>query len=166
LADLISQISYDINSFEMKFEAKIKSRSSIVKSGPPSETEILRLNPQRREKILTKTGWDELVEGTLNLEVEEAVVRQLLKRKPIIREPGSEVKYPANYKYIPLLRKAYLYFRGTISNSYNSEDVLFRTAQNPLLNRLEAFAPVKLRERLNLLDEDQVFCKVNETLKT
>jgi len=144
----------------MKFKATISSRSSSHASGPPGETEILRLNPQRCEMILAETGWNELVEGTLNLEVNKDVVSQLLTQKPTIREPGSSVYYPVPYKNIPKMRKVYLYFRGTISKGSHSENVLFRTAEKPLPNRLEAFAPVRLRENLSIADGDQVDCDI------
>lgn len=144
----------------MKFKAEISSRSSLHQSGPPSETEILRLNPQRREMILNETGWEELYEGTLNLEIHKDVVNQLRKRKPTIRETGSSVTYPSKFQHIPKIRKVYLYFRGTISKGNHSEDVLFRTAINPLLNRIEAFAPMRLRDALNLEDGDQVVCDI------
>ena len=145
----------------MKFKATISSRSSSHASGPPGETEILRLNPQRCEMILAETGWNELVEGTLNLEVNKDVVSQLLTRKPTIREPGSSVYYPVPYQNIPKMRKVYLYFRGTISKGNHSENVLFRTAEKPLPNRLEAFAPVRLRESLSIADGDQVICDIH-----
>lgn len=144
----------------MKFKATISSRSSSHASGPPGETEILRLNPQRCEMILAETGWNELAEGTLNLEVNKDVVSQLLTQKPTIREPGSSVYYPVPYQNIPKMRKAYLYFIGTISKGNHSENVLFRTAEKPLPNRLEAFAPVRLRENLSIADGDQVDCDI------
>ena len=144
----------------MKFKAKISSRSSSHASGPPGETKILRLNPLRREMILAKTGWNGLVEGTLNLEVNKDVVSKLLKREPDIREPGDSVIYPFKFQHIPKLRKAYLYIRGTISKGNHSEDVLFRTAENPLPTRLEAFAPVRLRDSLRIADGDQVDCDI------
>ena len=110
--------------------------------------------------ILAKTGWKKLVEGTLNLEVYEDVVRQILIKKPTIREPSNSVTYPSKFQHIPKIRKAYLYFKGTISKGNHSENVLFRTAENPLPNRLEAFAPVKLRENLSITDGDQVDCVI------
>lgn len=145
----------------MKFKAEISSRSSLHQSGPPSETEILRLNPQRSDMILNETGWDELYEGTLNLKVHEGIVRHLRKRKPSIREPGSSVYYPDPFQNIPKKRKAYYYFRGTISKGGCSEDVLFRTAEvPPRPDLIEAFAPVRLREALDIEDGDQVVCDI------
>jgi len=145
----------------MKFKAEISSRSSLQRTGPPSETEILRLNPQRREIILNKTGWDELYEGTLNLRAHESVVNQIRKMKPFIREPGNSVYYPAPYQDISKERKNYFYYRGTIFRGGCNEDVLFRTAEvPPRRDLIEAFAPVRLRDVLNLEDGDQVVCDV------
>lgn len=145
----------------MKFKAEISSRSSLQRTGPPSETEILRLNPQRREIILNKTGWDELHEGTLNLRVDKSVANQIRKMKPLIREPGNSVYYPEPYKNIPKLRKNYFYYRGTIFRGGCSEDVLFRTAEvPPRCDLIEAFAPVRLRDALYLEDGEQVVCDI------
>lgn len=145
----------------MKFKAEIKSRSSLQRFGPPSETEILRFNPQRREMILNKTAWDDLCEGTLNLKVHENVVNQIRKRKLLIQEPGSSVFYPEPYQNIPKERKNYFYFRGTISKDGCSEAVLFRTAEvPPYPGLIEVFAPVRLRDALNLEDGDQVDCYI------
>ncbi len=146
----------------MDFTAIISSRSSARRSGPPGETEVLALNPQRRVKILNATGWSELFKGTLNLEVNEQVVQRLTSRSPTIRELGSEVNYPEKYQNIPIKRKAYLYFKAIICFGDKSEDVLIRTAENPLKNRIEAFAPVKLRDSLGLADGDQVLCRIND----
>ncbi len=145
----------------MKFKAEIKSRSSLGNFGPPSETEILRRNPKRREMILNKTGWDDLYEGTLNLKVHDNVVTQIRKRKPLIQESGSSVLYPEHFQRIPKERKNYFYFRGTISKDGCSEAVLFRTAEVPPHGGLiEAFAPVRLRENLSIADGDQVDCDI------
>ncbi len=147
----------------MEFRAIISSRSSTNKAGPPSETEILRLNPQRREKILKFTEWDKLVEGTLNLEVQEDIVSRLKKRDPDIREPGSSVYYPPPYQDIPKKRKNYFYYKGTISKGGCREDVLFRAAEvPPRRGLLEAFAPVRLRDAFKLKDEDKVECVIQD----
>jgi len=146
----------------MEFRATVSSRSSSNKAGPPGEKEILQLNPKRRESILAETDWDNLYEGTLNLEVQKDVVSQLKKRNPDICEPGTSVIYPAAYQNIPIMRGDYLYFRGTINKGDYSQDVLFRTAKNPLPRRIEAFAPKKLRDALKLKDEDEVECVVQD----
>lgn len=146
----------------IKFQAIVSSRSSSRRNGPPGEKEILHLNPKRRESILAETDWDNLYEGTLNLEVQEDVVSRLKKRNPAIRESGASVIYPTSYQNIPIMRGTYLYFRGTINKDDYSQDVLFRTAENPLPRRIEAFAPIKLRDAIKLKDGDQVECVVKD----
>jgi hypothetical protein len=39
------------------------------RSGPPGEKAILKLNPERLERIVEATGWCNLEPGTLNLEL-------------------------------------------------------------------------------------------------
>ena len=53
----------------MEFNARVGARSSRGLGGPPGEAEVLRLNPQRQVIILQATGWTQLIQGTLNLEV-------------------------------------------------------------------------------------------------
>ena len=144
----------------MQFYANISSRSSSQKGGPTGESEIIAINPKRRERILQCTRWNNLVDGTLNLEVENHIVKKLLNQKPIMREPGNEVRYPPPYERIPFKRQAYIYFKGTIAYNSMTVAVLFRTAENPLPNRLEAFASVHLKTKLTLSDGDKVFCIV------
>jgi CTP-dependent riboflavin kinase len=144
----------------MKFNAIVSSRSSKKSDGPPGEAEVLRLNPQRLNTLLTHTGWERLNKGTLNLEVDESVVNELRMLDPAVREPGDTVKYPDRYSHIPLRRGAYLYFYAILNHGGKSETVLIRTAENPLKGRLEAFAPVQLREALCLSDGDEVTCVI------
>jgi hypothetical protein len=63
-------------------------------AGSVREAEVLRLNPQRQSLNLKVTGWSQLIPGTLNLEVAEGIVEQLLLQEPLINEPGSSVTYP------------------------------------------------------------------------
>jgi hypothetical protein len=81
---------------DLEFVGKVSSRTrgQTQTTNAPSETDILRLNPQRQEMILKATGWTQLAPGTLNLEVEPNVAEQLLSLKPLIDEPGTSVKYP------------------------------------------------------------------------
>ncbi|MFW6129872.1 MAG: DUF120 domain-containing protein [Atribacterota bacterium] len=145
----------------MKFKAIITSRSTLNEKGPPSEAEILRLNPQRREIILNKPAWIGLYEGTLNLKVQESIVYQIRKIKPFIQETGNSVCYPEPYKNIPKKRKNYFYYTGTISKGDCFQDVLFRIAEMPPRKDLiEAFAPERLRNTLNLEDGNQVICDI------
>lgn len=112
--------------------------------------------------ILRATGWYELFEGTLSLEVHPEVVTRLKASKPLIREPGESVRYPEEYAHIPVGRGAYLYYRATVQVAGRTADVLIRTAANPLKGRLEAFAPTKLRDSLGVSDGDEVTCETVE----
>lgn len=145
---------------DMQFKATVSARSSRRSSGPPGEAKVLQLNPQRREIILNHTGWSHLVEGTLNLEVEQSVVEILGHITPAIREPGQTVQYPSRYKHIPVQRVAYLYFDAILLHKGKEEPVLIRRAENPLKERIEAFAPVMLRETLDLSDGDEITCSI------
>lgn len=78
--------------------------------GPPGETEILRLNPQRESMIRTVTGWETLAPGSLNLVVDDSVVERLGEYKPKFEESASGIVYPSPYEGIPKLRKALIRF--------------------------------------------------------
>lgn len=145
------------------FQAKVGSRTSGGQlGGPPGESEVLALNPQRREKILLATGWKDLVPGTLNLEVVEDSVHRLLLCMPVIREKGEDVKYPQQYAHIPRLRVGYLYYWARIRKDEKIATVLIRRACNPLKTRLEAFSEHKLRDSLSLSDGETVVCETDE----
>jgi hypothetical protein len=52
----------------LTFEGVVFFRSSKPgATGPSGEAAILKLNPQRRERILALTGWKTLEAGSLNL---------------------------------------------------------------------------------------------------
>ena len=112
--------------------------------------------------MLAQTGWDELIEGTLNLEVDESIVQNLGQLTPAIREPGDTVKYPPRYSHIPITRGVYLYFNALLTQGDKAEQVLIRSAETPLKRRIEAFAPVQLREALSLSDGDEVTCLIQQ----
>ncbi len=143
-----------------KFKGAISSRPP---GGPPHEAEILEFNPNRKERILAATGWDDLYPGSLNLEVNEETVQQLLLYEPLIKEPWESVSYPPGRgEHIPQKRGGYLYYKATLTCSGGeiTEDVLVRRAQNPLPKRLEIFAPKKLRDKMNLKDGELVVCRI------
>jgi len=140
----------------MKFLGKVSSRSSRSITGPPGESEIQRLNPQRTEKILQATGWESLAEGSLNLEVTENIVINLGKLEPLIREDWRNVKYPRGFENIPIIRKGYLYYSGVACKGKSNAPVLVRRAVNPLPTRVELFSPFKLRDDLQLNDGDSI----------
>ena len=66
-------------------------RSSLPEAGgPPGESEILALNPQRKDGILKATGWEKLEPGSLNLDVSADVVEALGKLSPYGRKMEAE----------------------------------------------------------------------------
>jgi hypothetical protein len=142
------------------FSAIVSSRSTKDPSGPPSEREILELNPNRRERILEVTGWDFLFPGSLNLEIPCDRAHRFWRCMPVLNESGQDVRYPDAYAHIPKLRVGYLYFAGQLRNGDRTHSVLFRRAANPLPNRIEAFASCSLRETLSLSDNLAVVCEV------
>jgi CTP-dependent riboflavin kinase len=146
----------------LDFDAIVSSRSSVGSLGPPGEAEILSLNPQRRVMILHATGWTNLVDGTLNLEVSAEVVPKLLSFKHLIYEEPATVRYPQRYAYIPTLRGGYLYYSATIEHENEVAPALIRRARNALPTRVEAFSNHILRGVLALSDGDRVVCHVSD----
>jgi hypothetical protein len=124
--------------------------------GPPGEKEILRLNPQRRLTILEVTGWSRLENGSLNLSVNNHVVENLLVSKPAFVEKGESITYPEGYKHIPLVRKAYYYYRAVACANGLRHDVLVRRAQVALPGRVELFAENNLTQVFGLREGDAV----------
>lgn len=132
-------------------------RSSRSPEGPPGESEIQRLNPNRVELILGMTGWERLEAGSLNVECDQNVLIDVLdSRDPDLFEHPDSITYPSNYAHIPKLRKGYRYWHAIVSSYGKSEPCLVRRAVNPLKTRIELFAPVSLCETLNLNDRDEV----------
>jgi hypothetical protein len=143
------------------FEAMVSSRTSGGPTdGPPAETEILRLNPERRKAIIAATGWPDLVAGTLNLEVAAQSVEQLLSCVPLIREPWANVRYPGKYALIPKRRGGYLYYRARIRHGDKMAAALIRRSVIPIAPRVEAFSDQILRKFLGVSDGDSVVCEV------
>lgn len=136
---------------------RVSSRSSRKAGGPPGESEIGELNPQRRKMILQITGWGDLEPGTLNVECDETDIHEFLAdHNPAwLEEPGS-VKYPDRYNNIPLKRGGYCYYRAILSCADSRVPVLIRRAVNPLEGRLEVYAEHNLRTRLGICDHTEV----------
>src|SRR3989344_8320069 len=147
----------------MRFQGKVQFRSSVRPGGPPGETEVQCLNPQRVTQILDATGWDRLELGSLNLSVEDSVVGSLLKYTPALIEDGAGVKYPQQYQHIPILRKNYYYYSGVACVNSKNQEVLIRRAQNPIRGRVELFAPVKLKDYFGVTNGDEVTVEINES---
>jgi Domain of unknown function DUF120 len=145
------------------FEGMVSSRSSTSAAGPPGEQVILELNPERREKLLELTFWRSLYPGTLNLEVDDAVLELLRDSETVWVEDAHEVRYPDSWQHIPKLRKAYLYYQGTARSAGFSIDVLIRRAENPVPGRVELFAPESIRRSLNINDGDRITIELDDS---
>jgi hypothetical protein len=148
----------------IRFTGQISARSSVAKSGPPGEKAILELNPHRRERILTLTGWLSLEPGTLNLEVDATVLDLLQQTQPSMVEDASTIVYPKQWEHIPKMRKAYLYYKAAALTSSISTEVLVRRAQVPVPGRVELFAAQNIRSALNLRDGDLLEVELAEFL--
>ncbi len=132
----------------MKFIGYVFFRSSTEgATGPPGETEILALNPQRRTAILKATGWTGLEPGSLNLKVDSSVVIALGDYKSTFSESWTDVKYPPPYAGIPQLRIGYLYYKCVAHMGDDRQDCLVRRAINPLPDRVELFSSVSLKSK-------------------
>src|SRR5438128_2016752 len=124
----------------LTFEGRVQFRSSVAPGvGPPGESEVLALNPEREARIRAVTGWSRLQAGSLNLTVEDGVLDALLKFEPTLVEDGAIIRYPAQYAHIPKLRGAYLYYPATFKVAEGNEPVLVRRARNPVRGRVELF---------------------------
>lgn len=128
------------------------SRSSGTRNaGPPGEAEILALNPAREQQLRKITGWQRVEPGTLNVYCVEAQIVSLLEKSvPAWQETGEDVIYPENYRYVPLMRKSYLYYLAQLQANGQRIGVLARRAEVPVEGVVELFANVALRTRLKL----------------
>ena len=149
----------------MKFIGYVFSRSSTEgATGPPGETEILALNPQRKAAILKVTGWTDLEPGSLNLKVDPSVVIALGNYRPALNESWPEIKYPPPYEGIPQLRIGYCYYKAIIHMSDDRQECLVRRAINPLPDRIELFAPVSLKSKWALNEDAILTVEITETI--
>lgn len=143
----------------IKFDGTIYARSSAGAGGPPGETEIMALNPERAERIKAVTGWSDVAPGTLNLCVDDRWVQALATVKPTLAEPP--VTYPEQYAGIPAKRGGYWYYRGRVkTDAGQRQDVLVRRAVNPCKGVVEVLAPVRLRDTLGLTDGTRLNVRV------
>ena len=145
------------------FVGRVGSRSTVKPGiGPPGEADLLRLNPDRRARILLVTGWHDLYAGSLNLEVDASVVTALSAFTPKLIEKPNEVVYPPPYQAIPNKRGGYAYYAAHASRFGQSLPVLVRRAvANPIPTRVELFADRLLRDHLEIKDGDDVTCVVS-----
>lgn len=138
----------------MKFAGEYCPRSSVGRQpgGPPGETEVLRLNPGRRTRILDVTGWKTLEPGSLNLAVRVRDFDDLLAVQPTMTEAGTDIRYPHPFEAIPIARVEYYYYRATASHAGKSRSVLARRPKipSPHAKVVELYAEVKLVTELGL----------------
>jgi len=135
----------------------VSSRSSRGSGGPPGETEVMRLNPQREQKLLEITGWSRLAPGTLNVECSETGLADVFARlKPLWHEPWESVTYPRKYRRIPQKRGGYLYYGAALVFAGQEAPIVVRRAVNPLKKRIEVYAETNLKEALGIADDDVV----------
>ena len=148
----------------LRLTGTVEFRSSLPNaSGPPGETKILSLNPQRKTGILGVTQWPSLEPGSLNLAVSNEVIYKLKKLTPTWEEDGAAGTYPLGFEHIPRKRGAYLYYLAEAQAFGKRQAVLVRTARNALGGRDELFAAVSLRGHLGLREKDCVVVEVNAT---
>lgn len=143
----------------MVIVGQVESRSSSASfaDGPPGESEIHRLNPQREQRIRKAMDWEFLEPGSLNLRVDDDAVASLAELKAVICEHPDDVRYPKEYEHIPKDRGGYKYYSATATVGHETEKVLVRRAAiSPVPRRLELFAAVNLRLRFQLEDDDAV----------
>ena len=143
----------------MVIVGQVESRSSSASfgDGPPGESEIHRLNPQREQRILRAMDWESLEPGSLNLRVNGDAVASLAELEAVICERPDDIHYPKEYEHIPQVRGGYKYYSATATVGHETERVLVRrAASNPVPRRIELFAAVNLRLRFQLEDDDDV----------
>ena len=115
----------------------------------PGESAVQELNPQRVRAILDVTGWSRLEKGSFNLDLSDRQqLDTLLALSPVWTEDGASVVYPPSSKHIPLQRGPYLYYCGWFTVQGQRQQVLVRRPTNPIMNRVELFAPVAIATAL------------------
>lgn len=150
----------------MEFEGLVQFRSSAQpNAGPPGESAIQALNPERVRRILELTGWQCLAPGSLNLTVPDSVVAGLENHLPSLVENASAIVYPAAYRHIPALRREYWYYSGSVLSGDQIIDVLVRRAENPVPGRLELFSAESLVARLVLQAGAPLRVRIDSPLK-
>jgi hypothetical protein len=146
-----------------KFDGTAYARSSKDgASGPPGETEIGKLNPERANRIRAKAGWSSLEPGTLNLRVDNSDIHMLATLKPAFSEFAPT--YPDEYSSIPKKRVGYWYYNAEITARKGKEfktpkRVLLRRAINPCSGVIEVLSPFNIRKKWGIKDGDKLSIK-------
>lgn len=146
------------------FQGEVRFRSSAPDAGgPPGESELLRINPQRAVELCACTGWARLEPGSLNLRVEDGVVEQLRELRECYFEHPSLINYPNGKSKIPERRGGYLYYHAVVVGLDRAEPALIRRAkQKPLKNLVEAYSLVRLVDALRLKQGSVVAIEVRD----
>lgn len=141
------------------FKGTVRRRSS---ANPPlqpevaGEGEVFRCNPQRKNRIMEKTGWNTVFDGTLNLVADEGMLNHLKTICPLFFESPKDIKHPTNQE-IPVKRGGYNFFLATASVRDMTQEVLIRQACNPHDERcVELIAPIKLMDFFKIDDGDEI----------
>ncbi|MDF3874047.1 class I SAM-dependent methyltransferase [Pseudomonas putida] len=139
--------------------AQVFSRSSKSAEGPPGERDLLKINPERIEGILSLCGWSKIEPGTLNLSLKFNFEDVALAVAPSFYEAGADVVYPEGYRHIPKARVGYWYYTGFVHYQGRHVPVLFRRAVTPnSADVIEVFAENAVREVLGVSDGASVLC--------
>ena len=139
----------------MIFKGTVRRRSSADPPRQPElagEEDIFRCNPQREHRIMKETGWAEVFDGTLNLDVDEWVPTHLRAMPPLFWERPEDIRHPT-HPWIPAKRGGYIYYRAMVSARDKVQEVLVRLAKKPPSPNergVELVAPVKLREHFQI----------------
>ena len=124
--------------------------------GVAGEAEVFRRNPQRKRRIMKRTGWKVVFDGTLNLLVSEGVFADLRDMRPLFHERPEDIEHPTNRR-IPEIRRGYYYYKGTASARGRTQEVLVRRAGNPHDERcVELVASVKLLDHFQIDDGSEI----------
>ncbi len=147
----------------MVFEGRVQLRSSSgprAGTGPPGETEVQRLNPQRGLAIRRAAGWDKMAPGSLNLAVSDSIVEELGELQPVLEEPAAGITYPPPHQHIPGIRKGYWYYSAIACKAGVQQEVLVRRAIVPVPRVVELFSRESLTEKLHLVANDVLMVEV------
>ena len=105
---------------------------------------------------MKETGWETVVNGTLNLVVADASRFEGLRDQQLFFERPEDIEHPTNPK-IPKKRGGYYYYKATASASGKTQDVLVRRADNPHDERsVELVAPVRLPKHFQITEGSEI----------
>ena len=105
---------------------------------------------------MEKTGWNTVIDCTLNLLADEGMLDDLRTICPLFFESPKDIKHPTNQE-IPVKRGGYNYYLAAASVRGMTQEVLIRQACNPNDERcVELIAPIKLIDYFRVDDGDEI----------